>query len=217
MRHERCEMLFGDNYETIKALNILIIGVGGVGGHCLDALYRTGVQNITIIDFDTYDETNQNRQIGSECVGESKVRTLMRRYEGVKGFDVKITPEWVAEFDFEPYNFVVDAIDDVASKCALIVKCHKKIICSMGSAKRIDPTMIEVTKLSKTHNDPLSKKVRDELKKLGSWKDPTVVFSPETPLTKSKGSFVGVTGAFGLVCASYMVRKTLEQTPIKND
>jgi len=207
----RCEMLFGDNFDKIKSLKILIIGVGGVGGHCLDALWRTGVSDITIVDFDTYDESNQNRQIGSEALGESKVSTLLQKYNGIKGYDVKVTQEWVANFDFEPFDFIVDAIDDVAPKCALIAKCHKKLISSMGSAKRIDPTKIEVTKLSKTHNDPLAKKVREELKKIRWNKDVAVVFSSETPITKSKGSFVGVTGAFGLVCASYIIRKALEK------
>ena len=141
-------MIFGDDYPKITSLNILIIGVGGVGGHCLDALWRSGVSDITIVDFDTYDISNQNRQIGSEAVGKIKVEALRDKFSGIKAIEKKITSEWVEEFDFEPYDFVVDAIDDVRPKCAMIMKCHKKLISSMGSAKRVDPTKIDITKLS---------------------------------------------------------------------
>jgi len=210
-RFARCEMLFGDDFDKVHSLKVLIVGVGGVGSYCLDALWRTGVSDITIVDFDTFDESNQNRQIGSEAVGEYKTEVLAKKY-GVQGINVKITPEWVDAFDFEPYDFVVDAIDDVKAKCALLMKCHKKVISSMGSAKRIDPTKMEVTKLSKTHNDPLARKVRDELKKAKFSKDINVVFSSETPLVVAKGSYVGVTGAFGLACASYVIQKTLSKS-----
>ena len=202
-------MLFGDDFDKIKSLKILIVGVGGVGAHCLDALYRTGVSDITIVDFDSYDTTNQNRQIGSDAQGRQKVEVLRNMYQGVTGIDEKITVAWVENFDFEPYDFVVDAIDDVAPKCALIAKTYRKLISSMGSAKRIDSTKVEITKLSKTFNDPLAKKVREELKKLHFSKDVSVIFSSELPITKTKGLFIGVTGAFGLACASYIIQKTL--------
>lgn len=204
-------MLFDEAFPDIQNLNILIIGVGGVGGHCLDALHRSGISNITIVDFDTYDITNQNRQIGSENLGYSKVKTLCEKYSEIKGIDTKITTEWVENFDFEPFDFIVDAIDDVTPKCRLIIKCHKKLISSMGSAKRIDSTKVEITKLSKTFNDPLAKKVRDELRKQKFNKDVNVVFSPETPIVKSKGSFIGVTGSFGLACASFIIQKTISK------
>jgi tRNA A37 threonylcarbamoyladenosine dehydratase len=162
-----------------------------------------------------YDESNQNRQIGSEALGESKVKALIKKYSGISGHEQKITSEWVDTFDFETYDFVVDAIDDVVPKCALIAKCYKKIISSMGSAKRIDSTKVEITKLSKTFNDPLARKVREGLKKIGFTKDVNVVFSPELPLVTPKGSFIGVTGAFGLACASLIIQKTLANLNIQ--
>lgn len=71
-RYERVKPLFGDDFEKLQKSKVLLLGVGGVGGHCLDALYRTGIADITIVDFDTYDITNQNRQIGSDAIGEKK-------------------------------------------------------------------------------------------------------------------------------------------------
>ncbi|MRI57953.1 MAG: tRNA cyclic N6-threonylcarbamoyladenosine(37) synthase TcdA [Epsilonproteobacteria bacterium] len=210
MRYERCRTLFGDDFEKIQKAKVLILGVGGVGSFALDCLYRSGVQDITIVDFDTYDVTNQNRQIGSEAVGEVKVEVLARLYPGIKAINAKIDKAWIKRLDCEAYDVVLDCIDDRYAKVELLLKCHDRVISSMGSAKKCDPTKIEVASIWKTHGDPFARKIRYELKKRGFKGDFLVVFSPEEPRCKDKGSFVGVTGAFGLVLCSQAIKKIKE-------
>ncbi|HOI84250.1 MAG TPA: ThiF family adenylyltransferase [Campylobacterales bacterium] len=206
-RYTRCRILLGDDFEVLRTKKVLLFGVGGVGGHCLDALYRTGVSDITIVDFDTYDITNQNRQLGSDAVGEVKVHRLAKLYPGVTPIHVKVDEEFLKNFDFTPYDIVLDAIDDVKAKVGIIRRTHKKLISSMGSAKRLDPTKIEYISIWKTHGDALAKKVRDELKGMNFKPDFKVIFSSEVPQCKEKGSFVGVTGAFGLTLAAKAIEK----------
>lgn len=110
-------------------------------------------------------------------------------------------------FDFEPYDIVLDAIDDMRAKIGIIRRCHKKLISSMGSAKKLDPTKIEFISIWKTYNDPFAKKVRDELKRIKFNKDFKVIFSAEIPQCVEKGSFVGVTGAFGLALAAKAIER----------
>ena len=208
MRFERSRMLFGESFEEIEKAKVLLLGVGGVGSYCLDCLYRTGVRDITIIDFDTYDESNQNRQMWSEhhC-GESKVLSLKEHYPEIIAIEKRIDAEWVREFDFEPYDLVLDAIDDTQAKLALAQKCYKKLISATGSAKRLDPTKIEVATIWKTHGDRFASKIRYELKKRRFTKKYPVIFSSEPPHVKVKGSFMAVTAAFGLAMCSVAVKK----------
>ncbi len=212
MRFERSRMLFGDSFGEIEKAKILLLGVGGVGSYCLDCLYRTGVRDITIIDFDTYDESNQNRQMWSEhhC-GESKVLSLKEHYPEIVVIEKRIDAEWVHEFDFEPYDLVLDAIDDTQAKLALAQKCYKKLISATGSAKRMDPTKIEVATIWKTHGDRFASKIRYELKKRRFTKKYPVIFSSEAPHVKVKGSFMAVTAAFGLAMCSVAVKKLTEK------
>lgn len=209
MRYERCRMLFGKDFEKLKNAKILLLGVGGVGSFALDCLYRSGVSDITIVDYDRYEPTNQNRQIGSENVGEIKVEVLQKLYPGIKAINAKIDEEWIENFDFAPYDLVLDAIDDTKAKIALALKTWPKLISSMGSAKRCDPTKIESASIWKTHGDPFARKLRYELKKRGFKGDFLTIFSPETPKCKEKGSFVGVTGSFGLALCSKTIEKLL--------
>ena len=205
MKYDRCRKLFS-KFEKLQKLNILICGVGGVGGYALDCLYRSGVKNITIIDYDTFDITNQNRQIGSEFVGSKKVEVLAKLYPGIIPIDMKLTPENIKEIDFKKYDIVIDAIDDLNAKITLITSAYPKIISSMGAAKRIDPTKIKIDSIWKTQTDPFAKKVRDRLKKIGFKGDFKVVFSTEKPINCDMGSFVGVTGAFGFALCSEVVK-----------
>ncbi len=212
MRFERCRQLFGEDFEKLRLAKVLILGVGGVGSFALDCLYRTGVHDITIVDFDRYDITNQNRQIGSEAVGEVKVEVLEKLYPGIKKIVSKIDNEWVEKFDFDQFDVVIDAIDDIKAKVAVAKKVGNKLISSMGSAKKCDPTKIETASVWKTHGDPFARKFRSELKKAGFKGDFLAVFSPEEPRCTEKGSFVGVTGAFGLtLCAKTIERITDEK------
>lgn len=211
MRFERCRMLFGDkDFTKLQNAKILILGVGGVGSYALDCLYRTGVSDITILDFDVYDETNQNRQIGSDAVGMVKVERLKELYPNVKTINQRMDMAWVASFDFEPYDIVIDAADTTKVKIEVAKKCYKKLIMSVGSAKRYNTDKIEVATIWKTHGDALARKIRNELKKERFSKNFTVVFSPEEDKCKDKGSFVGVTGAFGLTICSEVIKKIIQ-------
>ena len=211
MRFERCRMLFGDeDFEKIQASKILILGIGGVGSYALDCLYRSGVSDITILDFDIYDETNRNRQIGSDAVGESKVDTLAKLYPGIKTIHQRMDMAWVAAFDFEPYDIVIDAADTTKVKIEVARKCYKKLIMALGSAKRYDANKIEVASIWKTHGDALARKIRNELKKAKFDRNFTVVFSPEEDKCKEKGSCVAVTGAVGLTVCSETIKRILK-------
>ena len=205
-------MLLGDSFEKLTGAKILLLGVGGVGSFCLDCLHRNGIHDITIIDFDRYDESNQNRQMWSELhEGESKVEAMKKHYPQIEIMDMKITPQWVEEFDFEPYDLVLDAIDDIHAKLALAQKCYTKLISATGSAKRLDPTKIEVATIWKTHGDRFASKIRYELKKRRFSKKYPVIFSTEPARTKVKGSFVGVTGAFGMTMCSLAIQKLIQK------
>ena len=205
-------MLFGEeNFAKLQQTKVLILGVGGVGSYVLDCLYKSGITNITILDYDTYDETNLNRQIGANGnIGKCKISTLATLYPDIKTIKQKMDLAWVESFDFEPYDIVVDAADTTKVKVEVAKKCYKKLIMSLGSAKRYDFSKIEVTTIFKTHGDALARKIRYELKKAKFNKNFTVVFSSEEAKCKEKGSFAGITGAFGLAICSEVVKRVLK-------
>lgn len=213
MKYDRTKKLFGEeNFNKFTKAKIILLGVGGVGSFALDALYRTGVTDITIVDFDTYEESNLNRQMGSEGnIGKVKVEALAQKYPKVTPIHVKITKEWIDNFDFSQFDYILDAIDDVTPKVHLIKKHYTKVISTSGGAKRIDPSKIEYLSIWKTYNDPFIRKIRTELKTQGFKKKFKVVFSSEEPLCIEKGSFEGVTGSFGLMMASVTIKKLLNK------
>jgi len=207
-KYDRIELLLGDDFKKLENANIILLGVGGVGSFCLDCLYRSGVTNITIVDFDTYDDTNQNRQMWSELhEGENKVEALQKHYPEIKIIDKRIDEEWVWDFNFDEFDVVLDAIDDRNAKLALAQKCHKKLISAFGGAKRMDPTKIKVDDNWKSYGDKFGSKIRYELKKRGFKKKYKVIFSSEEAMIKEKGSFMGVTAAFGLTMCGEAIKK----------
>lgn len=208
MRYERIKTLLKDDFTKLEDAKILLLGVGGVGGFCLDCLYRSGVKKITIVDFDTFDITNQNRQLHSEQHLEKvKVQALKQHYPEIQTINKRIDEEWVWGFDFDGYDLVLDAIDDTKAKLALAQKCHKKLISSFGSAKRLDPTKVEVSDIWKSYGDRFGSKIRYELRKRGFKKKYKVIFSSEEAVSKEKGSFVGVTATFGLTMCGEAIKK----------
>ena len=213
MQYDRTKKLFGEDvFEKFKDVKLILLGVGGVGSFALDALYNTGITNITIVDFDTYEESNMNRQMGSHGnIGRIKVEALKDKYPEVTPIHVKITQEWIDNFDFSSYDYILDAIDDIKPKVHLIKKHFTKIISTSGGAKRIDPSKIEYISIWDTYNDPFIKKIRTELKAQGFKKKFKVIFSSELPMCLEKGSFEGVTGSFGLMMASVTVQKLVKK------
>ena len=209
-RFTRSRWIFGDKFQKLQDSKVLVCGCGGVGGVCIDALYRSGVGHITAIDCDKFDTTNQNRQIGSENIGEYKTDVFARLYPGLKTLNLKLTPSVISEFDFSEFDLIIDCIDDIPAKVAIAKICSKRLLSSMGGAKRLDPTKIKVASIWKTTNDPFARKIRYELKKAGFKGDYKVVFSTEAPNCVNLGSFIGVTASFGLNLASLAVNRLIK-------
>ncbi|WP_324172541.1 tRNA threonylcarbamoyladenosine dehydratase [Sulfurimonas sp.] len=210
-KEDRLKLLFEDDFLKLENAKIILLGVGGVGSFCLDCLMRSGITDVTIVDFDTYDDSNQNRQMWSELhEDELKVEALKKHYPEVKIINKRIDEEWVWDFDFDEYDLVLDAIDDTKAKLAIAQKCHKKLISSFGGAKRIDASQVKVDDIWKTYGDKFGSKIRYELRKRGFKKKYKVVFSSEEARVKEKGSFMGVTATFGLIMCSEAVKKLLK-------
>ena len=211
-RFSRSRLLFGEDFARLQSAKILICGCGGVGGAAIEALYRSGAVSLSVIDCDRFEITNQNRQLGSEHVGELKCEVFARKFKGVSSIVARIDEEFLSKFDLEQFDFVIDAIDDVGAKIALALRCSEagvRFVSSMGGAKRLDPAKIEIRSIWHTQGDPLARKIRYELRKRGFAGDFDVVCSSEPPRVKSVGSFMGVTASFGLFIASYVVRRLI--------
>lgn len=173
----RTELLLGkDALEKLKNSRVAVFGVGGVGGYTVEALVRSGIGAIDIIDNDTVSLSNINRQIIAtlDTVGLLKVDVCEDRIKSINP-DCKVTkyncfflPENADQFDFSKYDYVVDAVDTVKAKLALVEICKEKninIISSMGAGNKLDPTRFEVADISKTSVCPLAKVMRCELRK----------------------------------------------------
>lgn len=188
----RTEMLIGkDALEKLKNSRIAVFGIGGVGGYVVEALARAGVGTLDIIDNDTISVSNINRQIIAlhSTVGLSKVQVAKERLLDinpnitVNSYQIFYTPETAEKFDFKNFDYVVDAIDSVVGKLELISRAKQSgvpIICSMGTGNKLNPSMFEVSDISKTSVCPLAKVIRQELKKR-KIKKVKVVYSKEIP------------------------------------
>ncbi|AJC91387.1 MULTISPECIES: dinucleotide-utilizing enzyme, molybdopterin/thiamine biosynthesis family 1 [Campylobacter] len=213
-RYTRIKWLINEeNFAQIQNTKVLVCGLGGVGGICTDALFRSGFSDLTLIDADRFETTNQNRQLHSENIGEEKAKVFERIYNA-KGIVSKIDNEFLQSFNLSEFDLIIDAIDDIPAKVALanLVDLKKQIfISSTGGARKLDPTRIKTTSIFKTHGDALAKKFRYELRKSGFKGDFDVVFSDEEAHCKELGSFMGVTASFGLALASLALRKVLNK------
>ncbi|HEC1727073.1 TPA: ThiF family adenylyltransferase [Campylobacter lari] len=213
-RYTRIKWLVNEeNFIKFQNTKVLVCGLGGVGGICVDTLFRSGFSNLTLIDADKFETTNQNRQLHSENIGVEKAKVFERIYNA-KGIVSKIDDEFLKSFDLSEFDLIIDAIDDIPAKVALanLVDLKKQIfISSTGGARKLDPTRIKTTSIFKTHGDALAKKFRYELRKSGFKGDFDVVFSDEEAHCKDLGSFMGVTASFGLALASLALRKVLDK------
>lgn len=211
-RFTRVKWLIGDEkFSKIAKTKVLVCGLGGVGGMCVDALFRTGFENLTLIDADKFEITNQNRQIHSEHLDREKARVFEGIYKA-EGIVSNIDKKFLKDFDLSKFDLVIDAIDDIPAKVALAHSVNLKrqiYISSTGGARKLDPTRIKIASIFRTHGDALAKKFRYELRKSGFKGDFDVVFSDEIPSCKDLGSFMGVTASFGLTLASLALRKIL--------
>ncbi|MCH5322805.1 MAG: ThiF family adenylyltransferase [Helicobacter sp.] len=219
-RFARTLLIFKEKgFEKLQKASVLVLGVGGVGGFALDCLYRSGVGKICIIDSDCFDITNQNRQIGAfEGIGQKKVEVLAKIYQGIEALDLRLTHESIQNFDFGRFDVVIDAIDDIDAKIAIALKIANQpnmkkkpiLLSSTGSAKKLDPSQIQITTIWKSYGDKFARKFREGLKKQGFKGNFKVAFSPEAPHCRDLGSFSGVTGSFGLHLASEAIQLILK-------
>lgn len=190
----RTELLLGkEAMEKLAASRVAVFGIGGVGGYTVEALVRSGIGAVDLIDDDKVCLTNINRQIYAtrKTVGVYKVDVAAERIAEINP-DVKVTafktfysPETSSLFDFKNYDYVVDAIDTVTGKIELVMNAEKSgtpIISSMGAGNKLDPTAFEVADIYKTSVCPLARVMRSELKKRGI-KKLKVVYSKEKPIT----------------------------------
>ena len=189
----RTAWLLGDGaIEKLKNARVAVFGVGGVGGYAVEALARSGVGAIDLIDNDVVSVSNINRQIIAlhSTVGRYKTEVMAQRVLDinpdckVKAFNVFYTPESV-EFDFSSYDYVIDAVDTVSAKLAIVenaIRANTPVVSSMGAGNKLDAAAFEVADISKTSVCPLAKVMRRELKKRGIERL-KVVYSKETPLS----------------------------------
>lgn len=187
---ERSALLLGsDGIEKLNKAHIWVFGIGGVGGYCAEALVRAGVGTITVVDNDCITESNLNRQIIAlhSTIGKSKVEVFSQRAidinpnVNVNALHKIYLPENADEFDFSDADYVVDCVDNVSAKIELAQRAQMwsvPIVSSMGTGNRLDNTGFVITDIFKTHNDPLAKVMRRELKKRGV-KKLSVVYSPK--------------------------------------
>jgi len=217
----RTEMLIGkENLAKLASSRVAVFGIGGVGGYTAEALVRSGIGIIDIIDNDKVSISNLNRQIYAlhSTLGKDKVDVAKERILDinpniiVNAHKVFYTPETSSQFDFTKYDYIVDAIDTVSGKIELVMQADKAktpIISSMGAGNKMNPEQFEVSDIYKTSICPLAKVMRQELKKRGI-KNLKVVYSKEPPI-KHEGRRIPASNAFvpsvaGLIIASEVIK-----------
>lgn len=226
--YDRTTSLIGnDNMERIKNSKILLIGVGGVGGICLETLVRSGFCNITIIDRDDIDETNINRQVISNYnnIGKSKVEVAkefalsLNPECNIKTIDAFIDDNNIDEIFKDKYDYVIDAINNIFNKLAIYKKCidnNIKFISSMGTAMKIDPTRLCISTLNKTTYDNLARKMRHLCVKNNiDPKKVRVVYSTEqtyVPVVQPFPVMMPVPSVAGIYLATYVINDLLSNS-----
>lgn len=225
----RTQMLLGcESVDKLWQKRVIVFGVGGVGGYVCEALARTGIGQIDLVDNDRVSLTNINRQIIAlhSTVGRAKVEAMRERIYDinpqikVNAHNVLFTKENSSDFDFSSYDYVVDAIDMVSAKIELVLCCEKAgtpIIASMGTGNKLNPCAFKVSDIYKTSVCPLARVMRTELKKRGV-KKLKVVYSEEAPAmqeTGGEGKRVPASCAFvpsvaGLIIASEVIKDLIK-------
>ena len=214
---ERLIGLIGEEkLKEIERKKVLLIGVGGVGSYALEALIRNGFYDITIVDFDTIDLSNLNRQlitdstnIGKYKVDEAKKRALLINPNiKIQTINEKLNKENLKNLLNQNFDYIIDACDTLDVKFALMensIHYSYKLISSMGTAKKIDPTKLEITTLDKTNNDPIARLLRNKVRKAHINKKIYVVSSTEVPKQINMlGTANLVPSVAGLLCVSFI-------------
>lgn len=228
---ERTELLLGEEkLARLRSANVLVVGVGGVGAYAAEMIVRAGVGRMTIADADKVSETNINRQLVAlhSTVGKEKCEVLAERLRDINpDLELKMVNRFIKDsetdalLDSEKFDYVVDAIDTLSPKLALIKGALERgipLVSSMGAGAKTDPTLMEIKDIAKTHHCPLAHMLRKRLHKIGIKRGFRAVFSPE-PVREgamilceeqNKKSNVGtisyIPALFGIGCASVVIR-----------
>ncbi|MBQ7565710.1 MAG: tRNA threonylcarbamoyladenosine dehydratase [Oscillospiraceae bacterium] len=219
----RTELLFGaDAMKRLAASRVAVFGIGGVGSYTAEALARSGVGALDLIDDDRVCVTNINRQLFAtrETVGRYKVEAAVERLHAINP-ELRVTahrtfytPETAEQFDFTQYDYVVDAIDTVTGKLALVMQAQAAgtpIISAMGAGNKLDPTAFEVADIYRTSVCPLARVMRHELKKRGV-KALKVVYSKEEPIEQQED--MSISCKTNCVCPPGTVRKCTQRRQV---
>ena len=217
----RSEALLGtEAMQSLRTKRVVIIGVGGVGSYAAEALIRTGLTCLTLIDGDTVQASNINRQLPATAatIGRPKVEALRERLLAINPeaeIDARaemVNEQWLTTNGLEGYDYLIDAIDSVSDKAHLILHASRvrglKIFSSMGAALRFDPTQVTTGELMDIKGDALAKAVRAQMKRLGrkpNKKIRCVYSSEQAQRCETRGSLMQVTAVFGLTLASLVI------------
>jgi tRNA A37 threonylcarbamoyladenosine dehydratase len=217
----RTEILLGDKINTLRKSKVIIFGVGGVGGYAVEMLARSGVGNITLVDYDKVDITNKNRQIIAldSTIGKYKVDVMRDRifdfYPDCKvtAIKEKLTKDNISSFELEDYDYIVDAIDMVSSKVELIKYAHEHnipIISAMGAGNRLGIPNYQIVDIYKTHDDGLAKVIRKKLREIGV-NSHKVVFCDNTTIdSKVIGSIAYFPAICGCMLSAYVIEELMK-------
>jgi len=220
----RLEIMIGDKINDIRSAKVLVLGLGGVGSYAVEALVRSGIGKLILVDYDTIDITNLNRQLMTEQknVGELKTEVLYKRIKSINpSCDVelvskKIDVSNINELYEKDSDYIIDACDSIDVKKNLILNCKNnniKLISCMGTGNKFDPTRFQILDIRKTSYDPIAKILRKFVIDNKINYKVMVVCSDEQPLKISKpiGSNAFVPGTAGLICASYVINDIIKE------
>lgn len=220
---ERLITLIGeDNVNKLKKANVLIVGLGGVGGYALETLVRSGIYNLTIVDGDIVELSNLNRQIISkrDVIGRPKALVAQARTLEINpDVNLRVINEFISEDNFsllniDSFDYVIDACDDLNLKILLIKNADKyKLISSMGTANKMDMTRFKITTIDKTSYDPLAKIIRKKIKEEKIRTKFKVVSSDEKVIKNGTklGTIAYMPAVSGLLCASYVINDIINK------
>ena len=231
---ERSELLLGQSaMQKLRSARVILFGVGGVGSWCAEGLVRSGVENLTIVDFDQVSPSNVNRQLEatSSTIGLSKVECMRRRLleinpeAQIEAVEKRFSEERAEEFELARYDVIIDAIDSLKDKIALLLAASRteaKVFSSMGAALKLDPSRVRVAEFWQVRGCPLGAMLRKRMRQAGTvpQKEILCVYDDEVlenkgvcaEGTRINGSLVHITSIFGMTLCGLVIQSLLEQT-----
>ena len=223
----RSTALLGEkSMALLQSKRVILFGIGGVGSWCAEALIRTGLRHLTIVDDDIVQSSNINRQLPAlpATLGRPKVAVLRERLLAINpeaeiiAIQARYTAETAADFSLAEYDYIIDAIDSVAEKTDLIIRASRargaRVFSSMGAALRLDPTQVRTAELFDVKGDALAKAVRARMKKLDlhpSKKIRCVYSEEQAQRCETRGSLMQVRAVFGCTLASLVTKDLLSR------